>query len=149
MADTLLWVRSPNNRQQSPKSFCGSLRGGFFQKAPSCASPLAFSFCFFFFCATLLKRKRRGRESDDRMGRVTLCQGGRIWNPPLRNKSIHIVGATIGRPLFRHKSNTVGGHSICPRCMEVHSNNRREPPSYGGQSVNSEQAGGETPPLQI
>ena len=36
---------------------------------------------------------------------------------------ISYVGATDGRPLFRHKSNTVGGHSICPRCMEFHSNN--------------------------
>ena len=33
-ADALLWVRSPNNRRQLFKSFCGSLRGGFFQKPP-------------------------------------------------------------------------------------------------------------------
>ena len=28
-------------------------------------------------------------------------------------------------PTVPAKSNTVGGHSICPRCMEFHSNNRR------------------------
>ena len=68
----------PPFRRQSPKSFCGSLRGGFFQKAPFSRAATAFSFCFFFFCAYLLKRKRKTMKFDVGMERVTLRQGGRI-----------------------------------------------------------------------
>ena len=50
---------------------------------------MAFSFCFFFFCAYLLKRKRRGRESDETTERVTLRPGGGIWNAPLRSVERH------------------------------------------------------------
>ena len=58
------------------KVFAGVKRG-LFSKSPLLrVSFTAFSFCFFFFCATLLKRKRRTAESDDGKERVTLRQAG-------------------------------------------------------------------------
>ena len=35
-------------------------------------------------------------------------------------------GRRLDAPCALRKTNPVGGHSICPRCMEFHSNNRRE-----------------------
>ena len=60
-------------------------------------------------------------------------------------------GRRLDAPCALRKTNPVGGHSICPRCKKFNFNTRggSKPPPYGWQSVNSEQAGGEPPPLQI
>ena len=65
------------------QKFFGDLKGAFFKKPPFRVSFSAFSFCFFFFCAYLLKRKRRAMKSDETTERVTLRPGGGIWNAPL------------------------------------------------------------------
>ena len=57
----------------------------------------------------------------------------------------------VHAPNIPAKSNPVGGHSICPRCMEVHSNNRRWEQACAIRRTKRKfrTTGGETPPLQI
>ena len=52
---------------------------------------------------------------------MPLC-GNRLH---LQNINIFTVGATIGRPPTRRKSNPVGGHSICPRHTALYPTTRR------------------------
>ena len=82
------------------QKFLRDLKGAFFKKPPFRVSFMAFSFCFFFFCAYLLKRKRRGRESDETTERVTLRPGGGIWNAPLRSVERHAKQPGVVAPRF-------------------------------------------------
>ncbi len=56
-------------------------------------------------------------------GASPLPEGAFLFVRTLRECILLLARSTIGRPLFRHKSNTVGGHSICPRLQEILSRN--------------------------
>ena len=89
----------PTFRRRLFKSFCGSLRGGFFQKAPSFRiSFTAFSFCFFFFCASLLKRKRRAKKSNNGKERVifSFLQTPNFYNPSGAVTPAPFAGGCLG-----------------------------------------------------
>ena len=102
------WDAHAQHPGDSRRKVFWGVKRGIFSKIPLLrVSFTAFSFCFFFFCATLLKRKRRTMKFDVGMEKVTLCQGGRIWNPPLRNKSIHCRGRPWS-PALRQKLISVG-----------------------------------------
>ena len=51
---------------------------------------------------------------------------------PLPNIRTNPQGRRYDAPFVGQKSNTVGGHSICPRCMESNFNSGgSKPPPYG------------------
>ena len=65
----------------------------------------------------------------------------------LREYTLLLARAIIGRP-FCVNLNSVGGHSICPRCVGFHPNNRRreQAPALRGTKRKFQTAGGVSPP---
>ena len=97
----------------------------------------------FLFCSAkskLLQSLRRCRASS-------LYRGTFWFVRTLREYTLLLARATIGRP-FCVNLNSVGGHSICPRCVGFHPNNRRreQAPALRGTKRKFQTAGGVSPP---
>ena len=96
----------------------------------------------FLFCANIA-----GNTLHTAGGASSLYRGTFWFVRTLREYTLLLARATIGRP-FCVNLNSVGGHSICPRCVGFHPNNRRreQAPALRGTKRKFQTAGGVSPP---